>query len=201
SAEITRLGATIDDAIGEAFDKAASILELGYPGGPEIERWAGRPGARDRAVDLPVSRLGRDSLDFSFSGLKTSLLYAARGVPGRRGDDGAPVKPPTLDDDRRRDLAASFQRAAVEAVTLKLDRAIRRYPDVRTLLTGGGVVANRRLREELRAFADRHGLELVLPELEHCGDNAAMIAGLGGRWLAEGRRDSLELEAHPAATC
>ncbi|NUQ69148.1 MAG: tRNA (adenosine(37)-N6)-threonylcarbamoyltransferase complex transferase subunit TsaD, partial [Phycisphaerales bacterium] len=99
--EIKRLGATIDDAAGEAFDKAATILGLPHPGGPNLDRLARTPGANDRAVDLPISRLSRESLDFSFSGLKTALLYAARGVPGSRS-----APPPPLDEARRADLAA-----------------------------------------------------------------------------------------------
>ncbi|MEO0482183.1 MAG: tRNA (adenosine(37)-N6)-threonylcarbamoyltransferase complex transferase subunit TsaD [Planctomycetota bacterium] len=197
---LSRLGSTIDDAVGEAYDKAASTLGLAYPGGPEIDRLAELPGADDRAVDLPISRLAPGSLDLSFSGLKTSLLYAARGVPGGR-DRAAP---PELTPERVRDLAASFQRAAVKAIMLKLERAFEHVGGTEacpTLLTGGGVTANTRLRRDLAEFAEQRGLDLRLPELRFCVDNAAMIAGLGARRLAEGERSGLDLEAVPVAAC
>ena len=185
---IERLGGTIDDALGEAYDKAASLLGLGFPGGPALDRLACEDGADERAVDLPVSRLGPSSLDFSFSGLKTALLYAATGGPA----GGAPA----LDAARRRNLAASFQRAAVSAVMLKLGRAIdgleQRGRRVRTLLAGGGVTSNSRLRAELAGLAAKRGLRLVLPPPALCVDNAAMIAGLGHEMLRAGVRHGLE---------
>lgn len=192
--EIKRLGATIDDAAGEAFDKAATILGLPHPGGPNLDRLARTPGANDRAVDLPISRLSRESLDFSFSGLKTALLYAARGVPGSRS-----APPPPLDDARRADLAACFQRAVVEALMLKVRRALEAMPTPRVLLTGGGVTRNSRLRgalESLRA----EGVEVRLPAPEDCMDNAAMIAGLGGELLRLGAASDLMLQAEPTVT-
>ncbi|CAG1001063.1 tRNA N6-adenosine threonylcarbamoyltransferase [Phycisphaerales bacterium] len=193
-----RLGATIDDAMGEAFDKAATILGLPYPGGPNLDRLASEPGANERAVDFPVSRLGRESLDFSFSGLKTSMLYAVHGVPGERS--GGPAPPP-LTAERRRDLAASFQRAACAAAVLKIERAVevagQRGVRYRALLTGGGVTANSRLRQELAQVAARRGLPLVIPPVAWCVDNAAMIAGLAGERLRCGRADDLSLQAVP----
>lgn len=193
-----RLGATIDDAMGEAFDKAATILGLPYPGGPNLDRLAGDPGADEWAVDFPVSRLGRESLDFSFSGLKTAMLYAVQGVPGERTRT---PPPPALTPQRRRDLAASFQRAACAAAVLKIERAIEaageRGVRYRALLTGGGVTANSRLRVELAQVAARRALPLVIPPLAWCMDNAAMIAGLASeRWRA-GRADDLTLQAVP----
>lgn len=196
--ELTRLGATIDDALGEAYDKAATILGLPYPGGPNLDKLASDPSlptANDRAVEFPVSRLAPDSLDFSFSGLKTAMLYAVRGVPGARGKPAEPLTPA-----RARDLAASFQRAACQAVVLKLERALERTPGVRTLFAGGGVTANSRLRAELTTFAQRRGLELVIPPMDLCVDNAAMIAGLGAELLAHGVRDSLTLAAVPTTS-
>src|SRR5262245_41002061 len=159
---LTRLGATIDDAVGEAFDKVATILGLPYPGGPNLDRLASTAGANENAVTLPISRIAPDSLDFSFSGLKTALLYAAKGVPGRR--DGAPV--PELTDQRKADLAASFQKAAVDAVMLKLRRAAGQFSESssgRVVLTGGGVTANSRLRRELQRWAQQESLDLRLP--------------------------------------
>lgn len=194
---IERLGGTIDDALGEAYDKAASLLGLGFPGGPALDRLAGEEGADARAVDLPVSRLGPGSLDFSFSGLKTALLYAATGGPA----GGAPA----LNAARRRNLAASFQRAAVSAVMLKLGRAIdgleQRGRRVRTLLAGGGVISNSRLRAELVGLAQERGLRLVLPPPALCVDNAAMIAGLGQEMLRAGVRHGLELAPVPTTAC
>jgi N6-L-threonylcarbamoyladenine synthase len=182
--DVRLLGHTLDDAAGEAFDKAAVILGLGYPGGPEIDRLAQR--GNDRARDFPVALLGPDSLDFSFSGLKTALLYAVCGRP--RGA-GARLQPVTaaasLTDAQRADLAASFQRATVAAVMRKVDRALDRH-DVRALLVGGGVCANSRLRGDVAAVARKRGLELRLPVPAYCVDNAAMIAGLAAAKLAAG---------------
>lgn len=200
--QLQRLGATIDDAIGEAYDKAATILGLPYPGGPKLDELAESDGADDRAVDLPISRLGRESLDFSFSGLKTALLYEVRGVPRPRNQGGGyPDDAPPMTDERRRDLAASFQRACARAVLLKLERALAAIPGCRGLLVGGGVSANTRLRRELAQLADAHGLTLRLPAMPYCIDNAAMIAGLGARLLAEGRVDDLSLTPVPTTAC
>ncbi len=195
--ELRRLGATIDDAMGEAFDKAAVILGLPFPGGPNLDALAQTPGANDRAVELPVSRLGSESLDFSFSGLKTAMLYEVRGVPGKA--DGAP---PAMTEARRADLAASFQRAAVKAAIVKLERAIERGPRdagvaYRAIIAGGGVTANSRLRRELAELATKRGLPLVIPAMSLCVDNAAMIAGLGEVKLAAGERSGWELAAAP----
>lgn len=199
--EIEPLGSTIDDAIGEAFDKAAAILGIPYPGGPNLDRLANADGSRDNAHQFPISRLSPTSLDFSFSGLKTSLLYRVRGVP-RKGES-APAAP-SLTDSERRDLAASFRKAAVDAITLKLKRALfiaeeRAGTKVRTLLTGGGVTANTLLRKELAAFATRHNLALSLPAMDLCMDNAAMIAGLAHPLLVGGQRDTLDLRASPSS--
>ena len=189
-----RLGGTIDDAVGEAFDKAATILCLPHPGGPNLDRLAqsAEPG-EDRAVDLPISRLAKDSLDFSFSGLKTAVLYAVNGVPTRDG----PKPTRTIDDAERRRVAASFQRAAIEAIILKLGRAHAKHPELRTLVAGGGVTANSLLRARLKAFARDRGLTLLLPELALCIDNAAMIAGLGLHMLEHGITSDLTLTPTP----
>lgn len=198
----TRLGGTIDDAVGEAFDKAATVLGLPFPGGPNLDRLADTPGANDRAVRFPVSRLsGADrEYSFSFSGLKTSLLYAAKGVPGPKG---APA--PELTEARRADLAASFRRAAVDGVMLKVSAAIELFSSEeghrRTVLTGGGVTRNRLLREELMAWGRARGLDVRLPPPAYCVDNAAMIAGLGYHLLeARGwRSDPLAISADPVS--
>ncbi|MDX2147189.1 MAG: tRNA (adenosine(37)-N6)-threonylcarbamoyltransferase complex transferase subunit TsaD [Planctomycetota bacterium] len=211
---VERLGSTIDDAMGEAFDKAAAILGLSYPGGPNLDRLARTPGANARAVELPISRIAPGSLDFSFSGLKTALLYAARGVPAQRSGSRnrvpqaarqaspvppVPPVPPVLDDARRADLAASFQYAAVRAAEIKLERAVLRLRasgiTPRTLLTGGGVTANSQLRGALVGFAREQGLGLALPPQGLCMDNAAMIAGLGFELYRAGQVADWSLEA------
>ncbi len=206
--DITRLGATIDDALGEAYDKAATILALPFPGGPSLDALARDGGGDEHAFDLPISRLAPGSLDFSFSGLKTALLYKVRGVPGEGRDPQAGARAPRTIEQvtpcERADLAASFQRAAVSAVTLKLDRALDRAPELvaspfRSVLTGGGVTANSRLRSELQALADRRAVPLALPRLEWCVDNAAMIAGLAHHALRAGMAADLTLQADPAS--
>jgi tRNA N6-adenosine threonylcarbamoyltransferase len=154
------LGATVDDAAGEAFDKGARLLGLGYPGGPAIQRAAegGDPGA----FEFPVAMSGR-GLDFSFSGLKTALVYRVREL----GTDEI--------DRRRADLAASYQRAIVDQLVVKLERAAAtgEWP---AIALGGGVAANAELRERTRGLCDRLGLRLKLVPIELCTDNAAMIA-------------------------
>lgn len=169
------IGWTIDDAIGEAFDKAAALLGLGYPGGPRVEREA--VGGDPHAVRLPSAFLRREGVQFSFSGVKTALLYAARGVPGTARRP-APAAPP-LTPDRVRDLAASFQHAAVASIIEGLDRALAQSGErPRTLLVGGGVSANKALRCALDGWAQAHGIDCRVPSMAHCIDNAAMIAGL-----------------------
>jgi N6-L-threonylcarbamoyladenine synthase len=154
-ARYTVLGQTLDDAAGEAFDKGARLLGLGYPGGPALDRLA-RDGDPD-AFDFPVSAPGE--LDFSFSGLKTSLLYRIRDL-GDAAESRAP------------DLAASYQRAIVEALTARTAAALERE-SLERLAIGGGVAANSRLRS---AVADL-GVPVWVPPVELCTDNAAMIAG------------------------
>jgi N6-L-threonylcarbamoyladenine synthase len=201
------LGRTIDDAIGEAFDKAATMLGLGYPGGPLVDRLAA--SGDDRAVEFPMAWLGRDAegerrLDVSFSGLKTALLYAVRGVPERRPRGAPRGQPPIyrrsaadLSDQERADLAASFQRAAVLGVVQVVERALDRLGSMPTLLVGGGASANSRLRAELTSLAETRGIDLRLPPLRWCIDNAAMIAGYGAYRLAAGESDSLGLAPQP----
>jgi N6-L-threonylcarbamoyladenine synthase len=152
------LGETLDDAAGEAFDKGARLLGLSYPGGPEIDRLA-RDGD-PTAFDFPRSQPG-DGLDFSFSGLKTSLLYTLKGSD-----------PLSVSDSDRADLAASYQRAIVDALVARLEQAVEREGLNRVAL-GGGVAANRELRERVSALGPR----VWVPPVELCTDNAAMIAG------------------------
>lgn len=201
--EVQCIGRTIDDAIGEAYDKAATIMGLGYPGGPRLDARAA--AGRDDAHDFPVSRLEPGSLDFSFSGLKTAVLYAVRGTPTGRGAGAAYERDAgELSESEIDDLCASFQRAAVAAVILKLERAIEQLADggaaIRSIIIGGGVSANSRLRAETKALARRFGLSLHLPKFEYCLDNAAMIAGLACLRFTAGQVDDLTLAPTPAGT-
>lgn len=181
------LGSTCDDAAGEAFDKAAAILGLGYPGGPAIDR-AARDGD-PASVSLPRSLLEADSLDFSFSGMKTALLYAAKGQnAGKRSKILPQVAVP--------DLAAAFQEAVVDVLVEKLRRAVVRTAAERVAL-GGGVAANTRLRARVTALGDQLGFRVFMPPVALCLDNAAMIAGLGAHHLAAGRTAALDLDADP----
>jgi N6-L-threonylcarbamoyladenine synthase len=160
--DYTVLGQTLDDAAGEAFDKGARLLGLGYPGGPELDRLA-REGDRE-AFDFPRSRPG-DGLDFSFSGLKTALLYRIRDIG------------PEETELRRADLAASYQAAVVDSLIARVREAVEREP-LKRLAIGGGVAANSELRERVRELAGELGLEVWIPPSELCTDNAAMIAGV-----------------------
>jgi N6-L-threonylcarbamoyladenine synthase len=210
---LVRLGGTIDDAMGEAYDKAASILGVPFPGGPNLDRLARGEGANDRAVELPVSRLEKDSLDFSFSGLKTAVLYAAKGVPPSPNPRSEKPPPPLpLTDARVADIAASFQRAASRAAIIKIERALdmasegrlkglNARTNIKTLLVGGGVSANSRLRAELQSLAQRRSLDLKLPAISYCVDNAAMIAGLGYHLYRAGTLADLSLQATPTTAC
>lgn len=196
--ELEPLGQTIDDAVGEAYDKAAVILQLGYPGGPRIDKLAqqGDP----TAYRLPRSLLGEDSLDFSFSGLKTALLYAVRGHPQGRGPDAVfPRSADDLTDTQRADLAASFQAAAIDTLMIKLSRAVeamrRQSRSPHSLIIGGGVSANSLLRRRVTEFGERMGLSVHIPAMAYCLDNAAMIAGLAHHYFIMGRFDDLTLPA------
>jgi N6-L-threonylcarbamoyladenine synthase len=180
------LGGTIDDAAGEAFDKVASLLGLGYPGGPAIQRAAA--SGDSRAFDLPRAFLHDPRLDFSFSGLKTAVLYALRGQDAR-GPGGPP--PPA----QVADLAASFQAAVVDVLVAKARQALRRTRLGRLGL-GGGVAANALFRERVAAMARSERAELFIPPPELCTDNAAM-AGVAFAKLAEGRTAALDLDAAP----
>ena len=240
--ELRRLGSTIDDAIGEAYDKVATILGLEYPGGPKLDKLAQQ--GDDRAHDFPVSLLDPQSLDFSYSGLKTAVLYAVRGKPVRDGDDVRFERDfSNLSEDEKADIAASFQRAAVNAVVRKLERALEhndcggtgvspvnphdahrpradlnprttgqlgthgrdaRATDAnvyRSLLVGGGVSANSHLRATLPTLAERFDLDLHLPSMRYCLDNAAMIAGLGNVQVRAGETDDMSLQAIPTTAC
>jgi len=178
------LGETRDDAAGEAFDKVARHLGLGYPGGPIIDKLAAE--GDPEAVPFPRPLLDTGALDFSFSGLKTAVLYYARDAARRGGALNLP------------DVAASFQAAVVDVLVEKAFQAVERT-GVRRLAVVGGVAANRGLRRTLTARAEAEGLDLVLPGPEFCTDNAAMVAGLGHFLLEAGAAgDGEPLRACPS---
>jgi N6-L-threonylcarbamoyladenine synthase len=180
------LGATRDDAAGEAFDKVAKLLGLGFPGGPALEREAA--GGDAAAFAFPRAFLNDERLDFSFSGLKTAVLYAAYGQ-NRTAD----TPPPT--GKVRADLAASFQKAVVDVLAAKARQALRRTGQ-RRLAVGGGVSANAALRAALAAACAAEGAELVIPPMEFCTDNAAMAALAVEKWR-RGDFAPLDLDAEP----
>ncbi len=184
------LGTTQDDAVGEAFDKAAAILGLEYPGGPAISREA-EQGDR-KAVCFPRTLLEPRSLDFSFSGIKTSVLYHVKGQ-----DCGRDA--PLLEGISIPDVAASFETAVVDVLIEKLRRALGREGLNRAIL-GGGVAANRYLRSRLEDMAKKEGIDVRFPDLALCTDNGAMIAGLGCRLLEDEDTHELTLEASSMAS-
>ena len=186
------LGATIDDAAGEAFDKVGRLLGLGYPGGPAIGRAAEAATARDRV--FPRAWLG-DSSDFSFSGLKTA---ARRVIIEARADAGLTTEPDVpLPAELVAELAWGFQEAVVDVLAIKTMRAARAC-GARSIVLGGGVAANTALRARLAAEADAIGLPLIVPRPALCTDNGAMIGAAGARRFAAGERAGLDLDARPS---
>jgi N6-L-threonylcarbamoyladenine synthase len=185
--DVELIGSTMDDAVGEAYDKVAALLGLGYPGGPVLDKLAeqGDPNA----VKLPRTLLGRESLDFSFSGLKTAVLYHVRGVPTKGVPLGAMPRR-TLSEQDLRDVAASFQAACVDVITEKLRRGVRGI-GAKSVVVGGGVSANRGLRAALARFHR----PVHFPPMRYCTDNAAMSAGLAHVLLDAGRTSALDLDA------
>ena len=176
--EYRRLATTIDDALGEAFDKTAKILGLGYPGGPAVERLAME--GDDGAVPLPRPMVGSKEPHFSFAGLKSAVL--------RAHESGA---------HRDADIAASFQSAAVDCLIDRLEYAIRRIDHVPALVVAGGVASNQTIRGELEQFAGRHGMRFTAPPLALCTDNAAMIAWAGCERLDMDAFAPLDVAARP----
>jgi N6-L-threonylcarbamoyladenine synthase len=179
--DITLVGRTRDDAAGEAFDKVAKFLDLGYPGGVVIDELSrsGNPSA----VSFPRAYLEKDSLDFSFSGIKTAVVnFVRKYVDSNQGDgigisenSGASLKQLPV---QIADIAASFQEAVVDVLVVKTCAAAQRF-DASQVVVAGGVAANSRLRERLREEVARLGLSLMLPRAELCTDNAAMVAAAG----------------------
>jgi len=185
------LGATIDDAAGEAFDKVAAILHLPHPGGPAIDR-AARDGD-PKAVRFPRPLLKGQSLDFSFSGIKTAVLYHVRGVPGAHRK-GVETGLGELTGRDVADVAASFQAAMVDTLRIKMRRALTATA-ARTLILGGGVAANSALRAAAETLGTKAGVAVRMPAMRYCIDNAAMTAGLAYHHLQTGQIDGLDLAA------
>ncbi len=180
--EYHRLGSTIDDAAGEAFDKTAKHLGLGFPGGPAVE--AAACAGDETFIDLPRPLLSRPGLDMSFAGLKTAVARAA---------DDAPLTPA-----RTADICAAFQLAVCDVLAEKSRRALA-LSGLERFIVAGGVAANRAIRARLQCVADEAGAAFIVPPLHHCTDNAAMIALAGAERLAAGMvpADGLQFTARP----
>jgi len=180
-----RLGTTIDDAAGEAFDKAAALLGLGFPGGPALERAAAK--GDPARFTLPRPMLGRPNADFSFSGLKTALRQMAAEQ--------------NLDEQTKADLAASFQAAITASLVDRTRRAIDMFEERhglgRPLVVAGGVAANTAIRAALAELAAKRGMELAVPPIGLCTDNAAMVAWAGIERLSIGPADTLDFAPRP----
>ena len=178
---ISRIGQTVDDAAGEAFDKIARFLDLGYPGGPVIDRIA-KEGDASR-ISLPRPMIGSGDFDFSFSGLKTALIYKVKKKPGLvRGQN-------------LKDLAAGFQQAIVDVLVEKTSGACRVY-GFNKILISGGVAANSKLREDFTRKAGQEDYDLYIPPVNLCMDNAAMVASLGYHEYISGRFAGFDLDVY-----
>jgi N6-L-threonylcarbamoyladenine synthase len=192
--DVTCIGKTIDDAAGEAFDKAAAILKLGWPGGKLIDAAASKGSP---IYNLPRPKTKGDRPDFSFSGLKTALLYGVRGNPQKvNGEMVFPRSANELSTEEINDWACSFQHAAVDSIINGVHNALSNNT-VRCVVAGGGVLANSLLRTKLDTIADEFHIPIFTPEPSYCVDNAAMIAGLGHHLFLSGHSDPLTITATP----
>jgi len=183
--KFTLLGSTIDDAAGEAFDKVAKLLGFEYPGGPNIQKYALK-GDTSR-IDFPIASV-KGKYDYSFSGLKTSVL---RYVQKQKAEGIE------LDEQHKADIAAAFQKSLVSALLKKADKALKDY-SVKSICLVGGVAANAYLREEFTALGKRHNKSVVIPEFQFCGDNGAMIAFRAYSLKLSGQSFPLDYEAYPS---
>ncbi len=181
-----RLGSTVDDAAGEAFDKTAKVMGLGFPGGPQVEAWAKK--GNPEAIPLPRPFKGKAHADFSFAGLKTAV---ARAYDASDKSDAA-----------KADIAASFQRAVADVLAERTQRAMEMYREKvgqgpQRFVVAGGVAANTELRARLKNLCENNDFTLIAPPLKFCGDNAAMIALAGLERLATGEHHGMEVAARP----
>lgn len=174
------LGESVDDAAGEAFDKTAKMLGLGYPGGPEIAKLADQGDAG--RFNFPRPMTDRPGLDFSFSGLKTHTVVTLQATKMTAQD--------------RADIAAGFQKAVVDTMVIKTRRALQQT-GLKRLVVAGGVSANRLMREQLEIMTHKEGCHVFFPRLEFCGDNGAMIAYAGCQRLMAGQHEPMEISARP----
>lgn len=177
------LGKTIDDAAGEAFDKVAKILGLGYPGGPEIDRLSRNEDTKVFPFTRPF--LKADSFDFSFSGIKTAVFYNVLEIKKKK----------TLTLKIKKQICAGFQEAVCDVLVGKTVRASKLL-GLRTVVVGGGVSANSRLRHKFKEAEKIHHLKVIFPPLWLCQDNAAMIAGLGTALYRQGKKDDLDISSY-----
>ena len=181
--DMSRVGATIDDAAGEAFDKIAKALGLGYPGGPALERLAERGDGSK--IDLPRALLGRKDCDFSFSGLKTAAVRVAQACETEQD---------------KADLADAVQAAIARQLSERSERAMQAYAEAhghRLFVVAGGVAANKTIRRTLEATAQRNSFDFLAPPMVYCTDNAAMIALAGAERLALGLTSDIDVVARP----
>ncbi len=182
--KIKKLGSTIDDAAGEAFDKVSKLIGLGYPGGPLIQKYAEK-GCQTE-IKFPIARL-KSKYDFSFSGVKTSVL---RFVQKEYGETKIP-------ENDLANIAYAFQNSVVDALSEKVELALNNY-SVKSLTLVGGVAANKLLREKLYQLSNKYKISFIAPAIEYCGDNAAMIAYRGQKLYEAGLKFDLNYNVYPS---
>ena len=182
--EIIKLGTTIDDAIGEAFDKVSKLIGLEYPGGPLIQEYA--KNGNESAFNFPIGK-SKNKYDFSFSGLKTSVLRTVQEI--QHGSK--------LLESQINDISASFQKAALGAITKRIKLALAEY-EIQSLSLVGGVAANELIRSEFFEIGKKYNKKVVIPDLQYCGDNAAMIAFRGMQYHLSRKEFSLDTTAYPS---
>jgi N6-L-threonylcarbamoyladenine synthase len=177
--QFKKVGQTVDDAVGEAFDKVSKLLGLGYPGGPVISAYAEkfRSDLKFPTIKLPRPMIDSGDFNFSFSGLKTAVLYASQKF--KHHDENFKIA-----------MSHAFQEAAIEVLTVKTLKAAKKF-DAKTILMAGGVAANKQLRATLKAKAEANGYEFLVPEFKLCTDNAAMVA-IAGYYLSQKKKVKLD---------
>jgi N6-L-threonylcarbamoyladenine synthase len=182
--KIYKLGSTVDDAAGEAFDKVSKMLGFGYPGGPQIEISAAK--GDEASISFPIADL-KDQYNFSFSGLKTSVLrHIQKNFPSNN-----------IPENDLHNISASFQKALVDALMKNVLLALNNY-QVKSLSLVGGVAANKKLRNEIQNLADKFNISCIIPAMEYCSDNAAMIALRGFQLYQTGYKGGLNIKPYPS---